>query len=341
MTTTPPRASRTRRAKAGQWHGPMRDYDLVKEFTAAIVVVALLTVVLAAVFSSPDEKNITLQSWAKAVPNDFVATASSELDGTSGSAGYGPPYNSAGEGQTMGPVKLQKWAGVRIPIDPPNDFVITPLSTLGDPSTTSAVAQWKAAPADQQTKWASAYTEALSNTPDDDPAQVATGDYGPVPQLTSSLLAMAKSGLLDSDLLDTKAGFFQTDYTKPLLFLADSGYLEEQAGAQHLQGGQWGMMNETGNYPGQAWLWLYTFWYQIKPFSSEANPWGTNADVIIWALMMALSLLLALIPFIPGLRTIPRWIPLYRIIWRDYYRRHPAVVKDGARVTGPAPHSGE
>ena len=32
---------------------------------------------------------------------------------------------------------------------------------------------------------------------------------------------------------------------------------------QHLQGNTWGMMNETGSYPGQAWLWLYSFWYQI------------------------------------------------------------------------------
>ena len=100
------------------------------------------------------------------------------------------------------------------------------------------------------------------------------------------------------------------------------------------------MMNETGDYPGQAWLWLYTFWYQIKPFSSEANAWGANADVIIWALMMVLTLLLALIPFIPGLRSIPRWIPLYRIIWRDYYRRHPAVARAGAGGTGAATSSG-
>ncbi len=25
------------------------------------------------------------------------------------------------------------------------------------------------------------------------------------------------------------------------------------------------MMNETGNYPGQPWMWLYTFWYQVPP----------------------------------------------------------------------------
>jgi hypothetical protein len=36
------------------------------------------------------------------------------------------------------------------------------------------------------------------------------------------------------------------------------------------------MMNETGSYPGQVWLWLYTFWYQI---------------------------------------------PIYKLIWRDHYRR--------------------
>ena len=65
-----------------------------------------------------------------------------------------------------------------------------------------------------------------------------------------------------------EGGFYSTDYTKSLLFLADGTYLEDQAVAQHLGGDQWGMMNETGSYPGQSWLWLYTFWYQIDPFKS-------------------------------------------------------------------------
>ena len=64
------------------------------------------------------------------------------------------------------------------------------------------------------------------------------------------------------------------------------------------------MMNETGSYPGQAWLWLYTFWYQIKPFSDTRR---ANADALIWAIMMVLSLGLVLLPFIPGLRSVPRW----------------------------------
>ena len=70
-----------------------------------------------------------------------------------------------------------------------------------------------------------------------------------------------------------------------MLLLSDGAYLEDQAVAQHLGGDQWGMMNETGNYPGQPWMWLYTFWYQVKPFSTS-----DNADAQVWALMMVLTL---------------------------------------------------
>jgi hypothetical protein len=37
--------------------------------------------------------------------------------------------------------------------------------------------------------------------------------------------------------------------------------------------------------------------------------------------MGLLSLALVLIPFIPGVRDIPRWIPIHKLIWRDHYRR--------------------
>jgi hypothetical protein len=316
MTTTASRAPASgRSASPGRWRGPVREYDLIKELVIALVVVGVLTTALAAVFSSPDEKNLTLKSWGTSAPGDLVATAAGELAGTTTSAGYGPPYNSAAEGMRMGPVKLQKWAGVRIPVDSANDFVVTPLSTLTDhPDVMSAVARWKAAGADQQSRWATGYADALTAA-DNDPAKV-TGDFGPVPAMTAALLGMAQRGVLDSDLVGGSA-FFQTDYTRPLLFLADGTYLEDTAVGQHLAGDQWGMMNETGNYPGQAWLWLYTVWYQIPPFTTS---WADNADVIVWTLMMVFSLLLVLVPFVPGLRSIPRKVPVYKLIWRDYYR---------------------
>jgi hypothetical protein len=132
--------------------------------------------------------------------------------------------------------------------------------------------------------------------------------------MMSSLLALAQSGGLEGSLL-TSNQFFQTDYTKPLLFMADGGLLEKRAEAQHLLGEQWGMMNETGSYPGQSWLWLYTFWYQIEPFSGSEN-----ADILVILVMSVLSLAFVAIPFIPGVRSIPRWIPVHRLIWREHYK---------------------
>lgn len=316
-----PRLARQRRKAARTndappWAGEYRRYDLVKEFLAALAVVLLLTVALAVVFGSPDRPAISLAEWARNAPNDFTTTTVAELDGTSTTATYGAPYtNDPSAGQKLGPLPLQRWGGVREPVDPAQDFVLGPLSHVsGNPALTSALARYHAAGTVQRKAWTSTYADALAKAPDNDPAQVSTGDYGPLPVLTGQLLDLARGGGLDGQLL-ASSGFYQTDYAKPLLFLADGTYLEDQARAEHLGGDQWGMMNETGRYPGQAWLWLYTFWYQIPPFNSSSN-----ADALVWALMMVLSAGLVLLPFIPGLRSIPRATRVYRLIWRDHYR---------------------
>jgi hypothetical protein len=290
---------------------PTRPYDLVKEFLIALVVVSLLTILLAAVFSSPDRKAITLSAWAHAAPADVVATATAELAGTSTSATYGPPYNNASEGQKLGPLSTQKWPGVRTRLDSANDLVIDPLRTVrGDSTLANALDAWRGASPSRQISWATAYSDALAAAPGGDPAKVRRGDYGPVPALTQAFLRLAGSGSLEG-LLTTGSTFYQSDTTRPLLLLADGAYLEDQARAVHLGGDQWGMMNETGNYPGQPWLWLYTFWYQVKPFSTSGN-----ADALVWGLMMVLSLLLVFVPFVPGLRSLPRHLFVHRFIWR-------------------------
>jgi hypothetical protein len=201
---------------------------------------------------------------------------------------------------------------VRIPIDSANDLVITPLSTVtGDRALTSALQTWRSARADQQAKWAGDYSDALAAAPDSDPSQVKPGDYGPVPVLAARFLTLVRSGGLEG-LLTSRSTFYAADQTKPLLLLADGAYLEDQARADHLGGDQWGMMNETANYPGQPWMWLYTFWYQVKPFSTS-----DNADALVWALMAVLTLGLILLPFIPGLRSLPRHLGVHRLIWRN------------------------
>jgi hypothetical protein len=251
---------------------------------------------------------------AKADPADVVATAAGELAGTTTSATYGAPYNDASEGQKVLGIPLQKWGGVRIPVNS-QDLVLQPLSdAVVGPVVKKALAQWQATSPAQQTAWATAYADALAQAPNGDPTQVARGDYGPVPVLAASFLGLASSGGLEGT-LTASGNFYGGDATRSVLLLSDGAYLEDLAVAQHLGGDQWGMMNETGNYPGQPWMWLYTFWYQVKPFSTSEN-----ADAQVWALMMVLTLILMFLPFIPGLRSIPRWIPVHRLIWRTYYR---------------------
>jgi hypothetical protein len=79
-------------------------------------------------------------------------------------------------------------------------------------------------------------------------------------------------------------------------------------------------MNETGSYPGQPWLWLYQLWYNVPSFSHS-----TNVDLIAIYLTGIASLLLALIPFIPGLRSIPRLVPVHRLSGRRYYAEAEAL----------------
>jgi hypothetical protein len=195
--------------------------------------------------------------------------------------------------------------------------VIAPLQAIpGQPTLQSAISTYQSASSKQQTAWTDAYTKALGNAKanPDGSISVATGDYGPVPTMMDSLLSFAQSGGLDGALL-TSREFYQTDYTKPLLFMADGGVLSGRAKDQHLLGDQWGMMNETGSYPGQVWLWLYTFWYQIDPFKTS-----TNADILVMSVMGVLSLAFVLVPLIPGISDLPRRIPVYKLIWRDHYR---------------------
>jgi hypothetical protein len=180
------------------------------------------------------------------------------------------------------------------------------------------------ASADQQAKWEANYADALGKADgslnDQGQLVVATGDYGPLPTMLGSLLTIARSGSLDGLLL-SDGRFYQTDYTKPLLFLAEDA-LPGKAAQLNLLGSQWGMMNETGAYPGQAWLWLYTFWYQVPagPFN------GPNADVAVWIVMAILTLLLIFVPYIPGLNRLPKVLGVHRLIWRDHYRQARAEI---------------
>ncbi len=301
-------------AEAAHWRGTTREYDIIKEGTIASLIVFLLVIGLSATLSSPDDPPVTVASWSKTAPADFLATTVSELAGTSETANYGPPYNNGSSNLQKLGVSWQMLGGVHQKINAAQTFVLAPLTSLapGNTKLINALAQYNNASATQQKAWDQAYLRAVTNVSfKSQQPIVPKANDGPVPILAANELAFAQSGAIDTSLLSQQP-FYGTNYTKPLLFIEDGSYFSSLAGAQHLKGNQWGVMNETGSYPGQPWLWLYTLWYQIPAFSHSPN-----VDLIaIYLTTLATALLLA-VPFIPGIRDVPKLVPVHRLIWRS------------------------
>jgi quinol-cytochrome oxidoreductase complex cytochrome b subunit len=313
----------------------MMPYDLVREGLVALLAVLVLVLVFAGIFSSADEPPLTLQQYAQQNPVSFVTTAMGGLSGTGSVAQYGPPYNTGtGSVQSIGPISLQQAAGVTIPIDVAQVYVLEPLTIAAQTDTQLAAAlqTFTHASAQQQTAWENTYTDALGHaTVSNGHVVVPQGDYGPLPAMMDHLLTLSTSGALDGLLLRS-GGFYQNDFTKPLLFLSEDA-LPARAEQLNMLGSQWGMMNSTGNYPGQSWLWLYTFWYQIPPYNTSPN-----ADVQVWITMAVLTALLVVFPYLPYLNRLPYYLGVHRLIWREYYRDRRAAQAAGG--TGLAAESG-
>ena len=348
------------------WTGPERKYDLIFEGTIGVVIVAVLVVAASVIFGSanggltypggppsPAGEAFTATYWATSPttddkghtdPNggaaDFAAAVVTELDGSSATAGYGPPYNETpGASQAIGPVSLAGAAhtifGLTQPINTANDFVLAPLSQIVapyNPAVAAALQQYTGAggsraegvAADQldsaqQTTWLKAYTDALAKgTVENGTITVTPGDYGPVAALVQAELTIARNGSLDG-YLHGGAAQINTNPYKATMFYSDGTLWKTVASGQGLTGDQWGVMNELWNYPGQFWLILYAIPYHIPAIASSAS-----ADLWVGTLIVILGMLLQLfLPWVPGLRDIPRMIPLHKIIYRGYYEKHP------------------
>lgn len=310
------------------WIGPTRPYSLVKEILVVLPAVMVTVLLLAVLFSSPDKPSTTLEQWARYAPRDFVATAAKELAGTSRTARYGPPYNNGGcrEGalstacatslQQLGFFSPQRWAGIRQPIDA-QALVVDPLlaQAANEPALAMALARWTSAGSRRQRSFAAAYGSALATATfaDGTIELKATPVMGPVPQMLQAWLRAGRSGAIDAALLQDRS-FFATDRTKPLLLLEDGGYFARTGTTLRLQGGQWGQMNEVGSWPGAWWLVPYTVWYNVPPANHSQA-----ADLIAFLLVAAIILTTVFLPFLPGVRSLPRALGVYRLIWRDYY----------------------
>jgi hypothetical protein len=309
----------TKRTDAYFRNVPMKPYDLLAEGLIVLLVVAVIAVVLASVFGSPDYPTVRGEDVANRQPLAFVETSANILAGNSSIQDYGPPYTpDTDNAQSLFGITPATWAGVRDRIDPPQDFVLKPLARVAvlNDQVATALDTYDVASPDQQQAWVTAYLSALDNaTVVNGEVRVASGDYGPVPVMMNGMLNLGRAGLLEGALESDATLPYTFDFTRSLLFFQDDVYASV-AEKLNLLGDQWGISNETGRYPGAWWLWPYTFFYQIEPMSSS-----DNADLEVGVIMIGVFLILLLIPLIPVIRWLPRWLGVHRVIWRDWYAR--------------------
>ena len=310
----------TKRTDAYFRNVPMKPYDLLAEGLIVLLVVVVAVVVLASVFSSPDYPTVRGEDVANRQPLAFVQTSANILAGNSSIQDYGPPYTpDTDNAQSLFGISPANWFGVRDRIDPVQDLILKPLAraaVLND-DVAAALGTYEAASADQQQTWVTAYLSALDNaTVENGQVRVTPGDYGPVPVMMNGMLNLGRAGLLEGALESNAKLPYTSDFTRSLLFFQDDVYAGV-AEKLNLLGDQWGISNETGRYPGAWWLWPYTFFYQIKPMSSS-----DNADLEVGAIIIGVFLILLLIPLIPVISWLPRWLRAHRVIWRGWYARH-------------------
>ena len=309
----------SRRSEAYLQDISTKPYDLLREGLILLFVWAIVIGGLAAVFGAPDYPAVRGEDVAQRQPLVFLKTSANILAGNSSLQGYGPPYSpETGNAQRVFGVAPAAWAGVTNPIDPPRDLILHPLARVAilNPAVADALRTYEAATTAQQQMWLKAYLAAL------DQAMVAGGQVqlpaginGPVPALMTGMRDLGRAGLLEGALANSARVPFTFDFTRALLFFQDD-VDHSVAKSLDMLGGLWGISHETGPYPGAWWLWPYTFVYQIPPMS--ASP---NGDLRVGVIITAVFLLTLFAPFVPIVNRLPCWLGVYRLIWRDWYRR--------------------
>lgn len=305
---------------------PQKEFDLIKEGTISLVIVTILVIAVAALWGAPYRPAVTNQSIAQQNPVLMEQSALNDLDGTSAMASYGPPYNTGWNGnaqsiQSLGGFHPQTWWGTPYAVNTAKDDVITPLSMLAkagnNTALSTALATYQSASAAQQQKWDNNLNNALAKaTVQNGLPVVPAGNYGPVELMMQDELMMAQSGLLSGALTrETNNGVYRWNVQNNLLFLQGTA-LHQIAGKINMKGEQWGINHDEQAYPGPWWLTPYTFLYQIPPYNTIAS--GDEGAAYTVGILFVLLIFL---PWIPGLNRLPRVLPLYKLIWRDWYKR--------------------
>ncbi len=300
---------------------PQKDFDLIKEGAISLGVTTVLVIGAALIFKAPYRPAITNQQIARTQPITIMQTALGDLDGQGAIASYGPPYNhGTGGTQSIWGFHPETWWGTPYQVNTAKNDVIAPLSMLATAANDSKLAddlkRYGNASESQKRLWDQNFGLALNKaTVKGGKVRVPSGDYGPVEPMMNAELSMASSGLFSGALdRETNQGVYRWNVQNDLLFLQGTA-LHQIAGTLDMKGEQWGINHDEAAYPGPWWLTPYTFLYQVPPWST--SPAG---DEMAAYTVGILFMLLLFLPWIPGLNKLPKLLPLYKVIWRDWYR---------------------
>ena len=266
------------------------------------IVLLVVVTVLAATVGSPNWPRDSIAGVTKADPGGAILAFTQELDGTASSSSSVQEFGMGNPGQV---------------------FVLNPLrqaAPLLGLDVGQAIATYDAASPDQQQKWAANYDKALgtimpsggsamsSGTPSPDFTRIDTlkGDFGPIPVLLKADLQLAQNGYLEQYLqaVDPGHSYHLTNH-----WLYDHPQMLNTAVAQGLTDDQWGMVKERGFSVGPWYLFVPAVFHVYFPGGA------TGQWFVFWNLLFA-AFLLFFIPLAPGVRDIPRYLKLYRFIYR-------------------------
>lgn len=266
---------------------------------AAVLFVAIA--LIAALVGSPNWPRDTIAAVATQDPGGAVLAFTQELDGTASSS------NNAQEWGMGNPAQV---------------FVLNPLrqyAPLLGREVQDAIAAYDAATPIQQQTWAANYDKALGTimpqgggdmggTPSPDYSQLdlLQGDFGPVPTLVTADVRLAQGGYLEQYLQAVDSGH---SYHLTNIWLYDHPHLLNTAVAEGLTDDQWGMVKERGFPVGP--------WYLFIPAVIHVKmPTGATGQGFVIGNLVLAFVLLFIVPLVPGLRSVPRYLKLYRLIYR-------------------------
>lgn len=255
-----------------------------------MVYILAIVLVFAVIFRAPYVPPLTIGSIATNHSDTMALTLLNEFNASSNSATY------------IDTIDPYTFSTRNVYVTVPYGYYINITGAADEESTFLAET-----PSAQSGTLAQAYSYFYAN------GSVSQGvdSQNPLVAVVSELTLMAQKGIYQPVLQGESASGLNATYV--LLFINDTGVLGSEAQSYGLTTSQWGMLKAGAN------SWSIQYWlvpYNYLELMTSGIPWWNdieNASIAFVAFLVLLFL-----PYIPGLRSLPDKLKLYKIFWNRF-----------------------